>query len=50
MIDNIKKSSAGKNHLVILMHDTDAKSTTVEALPEIIKYLKSQGFEFKKLD
>jgi peptidoglycan-N-acetylglucosamine deacetylase len=50
LIENIKKSSAGKNHLVILMHDTDAKGTTVQALPEIIKYLRSQGFAFKSLD
>ena len=49
LIENIKKTSVGKNHLVILMHDTDAKVTTVQALPEIIKYLRSQGFVFKPL-
>lgn len=30
----------------ILMHDTNAKGTTVEALPEIIEGLKAQGFIF----
>lgn len=50
LIENIKSTSAGKTHLVILMHDTDAKVTTVQALPEIIKYLRSQGFAFKAFD
>ena len=49
LIENIKKTSVGKNYLVILMHDTDAKVTTVQALPEIIKYLRLQGFAFKPL-
>ncbi|MCS4481207.1 hypothetical protein JQ035_17080 [Clostridium botulinum] len=28
------------------MHDTDPKTTTVQALPEVIKGLKEQGFIF----
>ena len=35
--------------LVVLMHDTDAKKTTVEALDDNIKYLKSLGYEFETL-
>jgi len=31
------------------MHDRAAKKTTVEALPDIIEYLISQGYEFKAL-
>ncbi len=34
----------------ILMHDTDMKYTTLEALPEIIEGLKSRGYRFKGLD
>ncbi|MEG1835211.1 MAG: polysaccharide deacetylase family protein [Oscillospiraceae bacterium] len=32
--------------LIVLMHDTNAKGTTVEALPEIIAYYKSIGCDF----
>jgi peptidoglycan/xylan/chitin deacetylase (PgdA/CDA1 family) len=34
---------------VLLMHDSAPKCETVKALPEIIKYLKKKGFEFKIL-
>lgn len=34
------------NCVTLLMHDSDAKSTTVEALPKIIKYYKSKGYTF----
>ncbi|OON91626.1 MAG: hypothetical protein ATN32_10300 [Candidatus Epulonipiscium fishelsonii] len=34
---------------VILMHDSPAKTTTVEALPAIVEGLKQQGFVFKNL-
>jgi len=36
-------------HPIILMHDLDPKTTTVEALPEIIEGLKNQGFIFDML-
>ncbi|CAM3030730.1 polysaccharide deacetylase family protein [Clostridium sporogenes] len=49
LIQNIKSTIEGKNHVVILMHDCAAKKTTVEALPDIIEYLISQGYEFKAL-
>jgi len=34
---------------IILMHDTYGKEETAKALPEIIKYLKEQGYEFKTM-
>ncbi|HAQ64192.1 MAG TPA: hypothetical protein DCR23_06995 [Ruminococcaceae bacterium] len=34
------------NTVIVLMHDTRAKGTTVEALPEIIEYYKSAGCGF----
>ena len=40
---------ASKQKLIILMHDTYGKEETAKALPEIIKYLKEQGYEFKTL-
>lgn len=47
MVDYAKRSSQGKKHVVILMHDAAAKGLTVEALPQIIEYYKSQGYNFK---
>jgi len=31
------------------MHDTGAKKTTVEALPQIIKFYKDHGYTFKAI-
>ena len=42
-------TSCTANHVDILMHDTDAKDTTVQALPQIIDYYRSQGYTFKGL-
>lgn len=49
LLQNIKDTSAGKEHIIVLMHDLGTKTTTVEALPKIIEYLKSLGYKFKKL-
>ncbi|PRR78269.1 Peptidoglycan-N-acetylglucosamine deacetylase [Clostridium liquoris] len=46
LINNVKNDAEKHNKIVILMHDSATKETTVEALPDIIEYLKSQGFEF----
>lgn len=34
---------------IVLMHDTSAKKSTVEALPKIIKYGKDNGYTFAKI-
>lgn len=47
LIQNLKKSSKGKNTLVILMHDTKDVSNSSEALKESIEYLKSEGYTFE---
>jgi peptidoglycan/xylan/chitin deacetylase (PgdA/CDA1 family) len=31
------------------MHDTYGKEETARALPKIIEYLRSQGYEFRKI-
>lgn len=49
LVANIKKESEGNNSSCVLMHDTEAKSTTVDALPEIIEYYKSEGYTFDVL-
>ena len=42
-------SSKAKN-INLLMHDTAAKSTTVEALPKIIEHYQKLGYTFKGID
>lgn len=53
LVEFAKKSidSLGPNadNVVILMHDTYGKEETVKALPSIIEYLQSKGFEFKSI-
>lgn len=49
LVGNLKQTSKGKKTLVILMHDAPTKQTTVQALPQIIDFLKSQGYIFKTL-
>ncbi len=46
----VKNATSGNSkHINILMHDTDAKDTTVEALPDIIEYYRSKGYAFEPL-
>ena len=49
ILKNIKAESKDKHSCCVLMHDTEAKDTTVEALPQIIEYYKDSGFEFDVL-
>lgn len=44
------KATATVDNIVVLMHDAATKKSTAEALPEIIEYLKSKGYEFRRLD
>jgi len=46
-MQRIQETVGDKQSVVILMHDAEAKKVTVEALPNIIDYLKGQGYEFK---
>lgn len=43
-------TSYGYKSIVFLMHDGTAKETTAEALPRIIEYFKSEGYEFAPID
>lgn len=47
--ETIEDLSGNDDTLVVLMHDTDAKETTVEYLQEAIDYLKELGYEFRTL-
>lgn len=48
--NNIFTQLANASFGVSLMHDAPYKSTTVEALPAVIDYLKKQGFVFRTFD
>ena len=37
----------GKDNIVVLMHDTNAKQLTADALRDVITYLREQGYCFK---
>lgn len=47
IMKRLQETSSGKNSLVILMHDAQAKKVTAEMLPQVIDYLAEQGYEFK---
>ncbi|WP_242951431.1 polysaccharide deacetylase family protein [Clostridium kluyveri] len=49
LLERVKESVGTQEKVVILMHDTYGKEETARALPEIIEYLKTQGYEFKTI-
>jgi peptidoglycan/xylan/chitin deacetylase (PgdA/CDA1 family) len=49
LMERFKETSEGKDQLIVLMHDSSAKGATVKVLPDVIEYLKSQGYEFAVL-
>lgn len=49
LLQEVKNSVGNKEKVVLLMHDTYGKEETAKALPEIIKYLKDQGYEFRTI-
>ena len=46
ILQNIVKDAKEKDVCVVLMHDTKATKTTVEALPEIIGWFRENGYQF----
>lgn len=46
LLKNIETQMHGKTRAIILMHDTNKKTTTIDVLPKIIHYLKQQGYSF----
>ncbi|MDF2505369.1 polysaccharide deacetylase family protein [Clostridium sp.] len=49
LMRRLSESIGKQHHVVILMHDASAKSSTADTLPQIIEYLKSHGFIFKAI-
>ncbi len=49
IVNNVLTRAKGQKSICVLMHDTSAKGTTVEALPTIIEGLDAMGFRFAPL-
>lgn len=49
LLERVKTTTKDHEKVVILMHDTYGKEATAEALPQVIQYLKSQGYEFRTI-
>lgn len=49
LVNRLKATVGNQKEVIILMHDTDAKATTVQSLQASIDFLKSKGYEFRKL-
>ena len=51
ILTSIKKySKSKKGYDIVLMHDGSGHKATVEALPELIEYYKSLGYQFETLN
>jgi peptidoglycan/xylan/chitin deacetylase (PgdA/CDA1 family) len=48
IICNIEKASL-RHEMTVLMHDGSGHGTSVEALPEVIRYFKEKGYVFSQL-
>ena len=51
-VHEIISSATNENHqnIMILAHDTNAKNTTVEALPSIISFYQKKGYSFQAIN
>ena len=51
LLNNIKQYtvSASSDSVVVLMHDAETKTNTVQALPQVIQYLKENGYSFETI-
>ena len=49
IVSSVLEGAKNKTSAIILMHDAAAKTTTVDALPEIVEGLRKEGFVFDKI-
>lgn len=49
LVANIMREAQGCNSCCVLMHDSDFKPTTPDALPQVIEYFISEGYVFDVL-
>lgn len=50
LVQNAKKYKESYSRLIVLLHCNFNNKNTVKALPQIIRYYKSLGYEFKVID
>lgn len=50
LYNRFKETYRKQDQVIILMHDTDEKHTTLEALPSIIEHLFLEGYSFRTLE
>lgn len=46
IVKNVLSTTRNRKNIIVLMHDTASKNTTVQALPDIIEGLAAQGYKF----
>ena len=46
-MNELKATMEGDDTIIVLMHDASDKQVTADTLPEVIHYLKEQGYTFK---
>ena len=46
IMQRLRETTYGKNSVVILMHESMARTITVDTLPAVIDFLMEQGYEF----
>ena len=49
LLERFKATTLNKDRLIILMHDSESKEISEDILPDIIEYLKFEGYEFAVL-
>ena len=49
IVNSVLSGAKGLDQAIILMHDAAPKTTTVDALPEIVEGLRQQGFSFRAI-
>ena len=49
IVSSVLNSAKGKDKICVLMHDIAVKTTTADALPEIIEGLRDMGYRFEAL-
>ena len=49
-MNNLKKTSKGKDKIVVLLHDSEDREDTANMIQDIINYFRSQGYSFGAFD
>ncbi|MDY4950397.1 MAG: polysaccharide deacetylase family protein [Clostridium cadaveris] len=50
LMNNLKKTSKGKDKIVVLLHDSEDREDTANMIQDIINYFRSQGYSFGAFD